>query len=369
VSRLFEPLRLGGLELANRILVSPMCQYSAEDGVAQPWHWQHLGGLAISGAAVVILEATAVEAEGRIAPQDLGLWNDLHGETLARLIRDVRSFSKTPFGVQLAHAGRKAAVRRPWDQRGAPLTPENGGWPIVGPSPLAFDAAYQTPEALDQAGIERIKASFAAAARRALAAGFDLIELHGAHGYLLHEFLSPLSNRRSDRYGGSLENRMRFPLEVAEAVRAVWPADKALGMRITGSDWLPGGVTPDEAAALAVELEARGLDYVCVSSGGAAPAAPIPGREPGYQLPFAAEVKAAVTKLKVATVGMIVEPHQAESVIASGQADLVALARAFLDDPRWPLHAAAALGASPPYPPQYERASPKLWAGYALKGG
>jgi 2,4-dienoyl-CoA reductase-like NADH-dependent reductase (Old Yellow Enzyme family) len=241
------------------------------------------------------------------------------------------------------------------------------GWPVVGPSPIAFDDDYQTPAELDEAGLARIREAFTAAAGRADRAGFDLIELHAAHGYLLHEFASPLSNTRTDGYGGPLENRLRFPLEVAEAVRAVWPRDKALGARITGSDWLEGGVTPDEAAAFAAALKAAGFDYVCVSSGGNAPKAPIPGREPGYQLPFATKVKAE-TGLPTMTVGMIVDPAQAETVVASGLADMVALARAMLDDPRWPLHAATALGVEPPYPVQYGRALPKLWAGYPLRG-
>ncbi len=367
MSALFQPIAVGGLTLANRIVVSPMCQYSAIDGVAQPWHWQHLGALAISGAATVILEATAVEADGRISAQDLGLWTDQQGAVLARLIADIRTYSATPFGVQLAHAGRKASVNPPWRLRGSPLSVDDGAWPVAGPSALPFDDAAQTPAALSVEDLARIKAAFVAAAERALQAGVDLIELHGAHGYLLHEFTSPLSNRRTDAYGGPLPNRLRFPLEVAEAVRAVWPAEKALGMRITGSDWVEGGVAPDEAVALAQGLEALGLDYVCVSSGGVAPGVRIPGREPGYQLPFAGQVRAGVKRIAVMGVGMIVEPHQAETAITSGQVDMVALARAVLDDPRWPLHAAATLGVKAAYPVQYERAGPDLWAGYALK--
>jgi 2,4-dienoyl-CoA reductase-like NADH-dependent reductase (Old Yellow Enzyme family) len=363
LSKLFAPIWLGGLGLTNRIVVSPMCQYSAVDGVAQPWHWQHLGSLALSGAGVVILEASAVEAEGRISPDDLGLWNDSQGEVLARLRADIVTFSETPMGIQLAHAGRKASTAAPWVERGRPLAPDEGGWPIVAPSALPFDDGHPLPATLSLKDMARIRDAFVASARRADAAGFDLVELHCAHGYLLHEFVSPWSNIRTDAYGGSLENRIRFPLEVAEAVRAVWPKNKALGMRITGSDWLDGGVTPDEAAVLAKALEALGLDYVCVSSGGTAPKAPIPGRELGYQVPFAETVK-ATTGMAVMSVGMIVDPHQAEEIVASGKADMVALARAMLDDPRWPLHAAAALGAEPPYPNQYARAAPKLWPGY-----
>ena len=360
-------MRLGGLTLANRIAVSPMCQYSAVEGVAQPWHWQHLGSLAISGAGVLIIEATAVEPEGRISPADLGLWNEAQASTLARLRADIATFSAVPMGVQLAHAGRKASVRPPWEQRGHPLTQDEGGWIVSAPSALPFDEGHPLPAAMSLEDIARVRALFVAAAKRADAAGFELVELHGAHGYLLHEFMSPLSNTRTDAYGGPLENRMRLLVEVAEAVRAVWPASKALGMRITGSDWLDGGVTPEEAAALARALEAAGLDYVCVSSGGGAPKAPIPGREPGYQVPFAATVKAGAG-LAVMSVGMIVDPQQAEGIVASGKADMVALARAMLDDPRWPLHAAAALGAEPPYPVQYERAGP-AWPGYALARG
>jgi 2,4-dienoyl-CoA reductase-like NADH-dependent reductase (Old Yellow Enzyme family) len=364
VSVLFSPIRLGGLALANRVVVSPMCQYSARDGVAQPWHWQHVGSLAISGAGAVILEATAVEPSGRIAPEDLGLWGEPHQTALTRLIADIRTYSRTPIGVQLAHAGRKAAVRRPWEDGGAPLPADDPrAWPLDGPSALPFSETSQVPAALDEAGLARIRDAFAAAAGRADACGFDLVELHAAHGYLLHEFVSALSNRRTDAYGGPLENRLRFPLEVARAIRAAWPKTKALGARITGSDWTEGGVTPDEAAAFAAALEREGFDYVCVSSGGNVPHARIPGRELGYQAPFARVVREAVG-IPVMSVGMIVDPHQAEEIVAGGDADLVALARAMLDDPRWPLHAAAVLGAEPAYPHQYERAGPGLWAGY-----
>ncbi len=369
MSTLFSPIRIGGVELSNRIVVSPMCQYSAHDGAATPWHWQHLGCLAVSGAGLVITEATAVLPEGRISPEDLGLWSEAHAEGLARLRADIATYSSTPIGIQLAHAGRKASVRAPWIERGKPLAAdEESGWPIVGPSAVAFDDGYQTPAALDDAGLARIRDAFVLAARRTDQAGYDLIELHAAHGYLLHEFVSPLSNTRTDTYGGSLENRMRFPLEIAQAIRAVWPKSKALGARITGSDWLDGGTTPDEAVAFANALKAAGFDYVCVTSGGNAPKAPIPGREPGYQVPFAAKVKAE-TGLPTMAVGMIVDPVQAEAVISDGRADMVALARAMLDDPRWPIHAAAALGVEPPTPVQYDRAGPKVWAGYALTRG
>ena len=368
MSALFRPIWLGGLGLTNRIAVSPMCQYSAVDGAAQAWHWQHLGSLALSGAGVVILEATAVQPEGRISPADLGLWNDEQGETLARLRADIAGYCDTPMGIQLAHAGRKASVPPPWANSGKALAAEDGGWTVVAPSALPFDDGYPTPATLSLKDMARIRDAFVASARRADAAGFELVELHGAHGYLLHEFISPWSNIRTDAYGGSLENRMRLPLEIAEAVRAAWPKNKALGMRITGSDWLDGGTTPQEATQFAGALEALGLDYVCVSSGGGAPKAPIPGRELGYQVPFAEQVKAGVG-IPVMSVGMIVDPHQAEEIVASGKADMVALARAMLDDPRWPLHAAQALGVDAPYPKQYERAGPKMWAGYATARG
>ncbi len=363
MSLLFSPIQLGGLRLRNRIAVSPMCQYSAVDGAAQPWHWQHLGSLALSGAGVVITEATSVASEGRISPPDLGLWSDEHQALLTSLIEDVHSYCDTPFGVQLAHAGRKASTARPWDGVGA-VAPANGGWTPVGPTDEPFDETYPLPAALDLEGITRIRAAFVKAAERADACGFDLVELHGAHGYLLHEFYSPLSNHRADDYGGSFENRVRFALEIARDVRAVWPRSKALGMRITGSDWTEGGWTPEDAVRLAALLKAEGLDYVCVTSGGVAPKIRIPGSEPGYQVPFAAKVKAE-TGIPTMSVGMIVTAHQAEEILASGKADMVALARAMLDDPRWALHAAAALGDEAAYPPQYERAAAKYWPGYS----
>jgi len=366
MSHLFSPIALGPLTLKNRITVAPMCQYSAIEGTPQPWHWQHLGSMAISGASLVVVEATGVEPDGRITTACTGLWNDEQEAAFARIIADTRSFSDTPFGIQLAHAGRKASTPTPWAV-GAPPKVEiaDGGWEPVAPSAIPFAEGWWTPVALDEAGLERVKAAFVQAAQRADRAGFDLVELHGAHGYLLHEFASALTNHRTDRYGGSLENRLRFPLEVAEAVRAVWPKSKALGARITGSDWTPGGVTPQEATAFAQGLEALGYDFVDVSSGAAVPGVKIPGREPGYQVPFAAEVKKHVG-LKVSTVGMIVTAQQAEALIADGQADFIALARTVLDDPRWGIHAAVALGAEPPTAKQYARALPDLWAGYPI---
>ena len=365
MSVLFSPIDLGPLRLPNRVVVSPMCQYSAVDGVPQPWHQQHLGSLALSGAGLVIVEATGVEPAGRISPADTGLWSDAQESVFRRLLGDIRSYAPAKLGVQLAHAGRKASTSPPWIDRGRPLAADKGAWTTWAPSAEPFDDGWHTPQALDEAGLSRVRSAFVSAAKRADRAGFDVVELHAAHGYLLHEFASALSNRREDRYGGSLENRLRFPLEVAAAVREAWPASKALGARITGSDWEAGGVTPEEAGVFARELAALRYDFVDVTSGGLLPKTKIPGAEPGYQVPFARAVKQAAD-LKVMTVGMIVTAEQAEALVASGQADLVALGRAVLDDPRWGVHAAAALGAVAPAPPQYARAAPGAWAGYPL---
>jgi NADPH2 dehydrogenase len=362
-SRLFSPLTVGGLSLANRIAVSPMCQYSAVDGSATDWHVQHLGSLSLSGAGALILEATAVEPEGRITPRCLGLYSDANEAALERVLATCRRWGNTRLGIQLAHAGRKASVHVPWEG-GKPLTAAEGAWPTVAASPIPFDAGWPAPQMLDAGGLARIRDAFAAAAVRAHRLGFDLVELHGAHGYLLHSFVSTISNRRDDAYGGSLDARMRFPLEVAAAVRAVWPRDKALGMRITGSDWIAGGLTPADAAVYAAALKEVGLDYVCVSSGGVSPQARVIV-EPGYQVPFAEAVKAE-GKITVQAVGMIAEPHQAEAIVAAGRVDWIALARAFLDDPRWAWHAADALGAEAACPPQYRRSRPDLWPGAAL---
>jgi len=371
MSKLFEPITVGGLRLANRVLIAPMCQYSAKEGVIQPWHWQHLGALAISGAGAVIVEATGVEAAGRISPGDTGLWNDEQEAAFKRLIADIRTYSDTPIGVQLAHAGRKASTNAPWVDRGGPLSPEHGAWTTYAPSAIPFTEGWHTPEALDEASMARIKTAFVEAAGRALRAGFDLVELHGAHGYLFSEFLSPISNKRTDAYGGALENRMRFPLEVAEAVRAVWPKDKVLGMRLNGSDWVEGGVTAEETADVSKRLKAIGLDYVHISSGGNVASAKIPGREPGYQVDFAATVKAANPDLTVIAVGMIAGAHQAETILEEGKADMIAIARAALDDPRWPHHAAEALDGAKdnptPWPVQYQRAAGEAWPGYKLR--
>ncbi len=376
MNRLFSPITLGGLTLENRVVVAPMCQYSAVEGVIQPWHWQHLGALANSGAGVVIVEATGVMPQGRISLGDTGLWNDEQEAAFARLIADIATYSDTPIGIQLAHAGRKASTQPPWIDKGAPLKPDQEAWTTAAPSAVPFTDGWHTPEALDAAGMDRIVEAFVAAAERADRAGFQLAELHGAHGYLISEFLSPLANRRIDDHGGALENRMRFPLRIAEAVRAVWPTSKALGIRLNGSDWVEGGITPTETAEVSARLQALGLDYVHISSGANAAAAPMPWKEPGYQVAFAEAVKRRLPDFPVIAVGMIAGAHQAEAILTEGKADLIALARALLDDPRWPHHAAELLareaGADPktapsPWPVQYQRAAGAVWPGRALR--
>lgn len=360
---LFEPLSLGGLTLANRIAVSPMCQYSAENGAANDWHLQHLGSLSLSGTGLVIVEQTAVEPTGRITHGCLGLYSDANEAALARVVGFCRRAGSTALGIQLAHSGRKGSAKLPWEG-GGPLPPEAGAWTTAAPSGIPFDTRWPSPQALDEAGLGRIRDAHAEAARRADRLGFDLVELLGAHGFLLHSFLSSITNQRIDCYGGGLTNRMRYPLEVAAAIREVWPRRKALGMRITGTDWVDGGITSDEAGIFAGKLSDIGFDYVCVSSGGISPAAR-PAVAPGYQVPLAAAVK-KTSGIPVQAVGMIVDPHQAEAIVADGLADCVALARGFLDNPRWTWHAAAVLGADVVYPPQYLRARPEHWPGAAL---
>ncbi len=363
MSQLFSPRAIGPLALRNRIVVAPMCQYSAIDGVPQPWHAQHLGRLAISGAGLVIVEATGVEAEGRISPTDTGLWNDDQETAFAAILAGIRTYSDTPIGIQLAHAGRKASTAAPWNG-GQALTPDAGAWPTSAPSAIPFKDDWHTPAALDEAGMQHVIDAFTTAAGRALRAGFDLVELHAAHGYLLSEFLSPLSNTRTDAYGGSNENRMRFPLRVAQALRDTWPRDKALGVRFNGSDWVDGGVTMEDVQAFGRALHDIGYDYLHVSSGGNVATARIPGSEPGYQLPFAQAVKAALPEANVIAVGMIYDPAQAEAIIAEGMADFIGIARAVLDDPHWPHHAAVALGVDAGLPRQYAGAGAKVWRAY-----
>ena len=366
MSQLFSPFQIGPVTLLNRIGVSPMCQYSADDGVASDWHLQHLIQLGYSGASLVMVEATGVERRGRITHRCLGLYSNACEAALSRVLAAARRFGgpDVRFGIQLAHAGRKASVYRPWDERKGPLEPADDPWPTVSASPIPFDAGWPAPVTLDEEGMERVRDAFVASARRAVRIGFDAVELHSAHGYLLHQFLSPISNQRQDSYGGSLENRMRFPLTVAAAVRAAIPNHVALGARITGTDWLQGGWTVDDAVAFARGLRQEGLDYVCVSSGGISPGVSIPV-EPGYQIPLAAKVRKEAG-IATQAVGLIVKPEHAEEIIASDKADMIALARAFLDDPRWVWHAAEKLEGSIHYPPQYARASRSLWPGAAL---
>jgi 2,4-dienoyl-CoA reductase-like NADH-dependent reductase (Old Yellow Enzyme family) len=364
---LFSPFAMRSVTLSNRVVVSPMCQYSAVDGVPNDWHMQHLGSLSMSGAALLMTEATHVEAIGRITPGCLGLWNDEQEAAIKRIIADCRRFSPgLAIGMQLAHAGRKASSRLPW-KGGAGLTPDEGQWQTVAPSALVFDDTRELPLALDRAGMDRVRDAFVQAAKRAQRIGIDLIELHGAHGYLMHEFLSPIANQRTDEYGGSLANRMRFPLEVFAAVRAAWPDDKPMGARITGKDWIDGGIDETEAAAFAVELKKLGCDYVCVSSAGiiGGKATPYVHVEQGYQVFLANHVRKHAG-IATRAVGMIVDPHYAEAVVSEGKADMIAIARGFLDDPRWGWHAAEALDATVYYPPQYERSAPKLWKGTKL---
>ena len=365
MTHLFAPLALGPIQIPNRIAVAPMCQYSADDGSATDWHLQHLMQLAISRAGLVVVEATAVERLGRITHGCLGLYSDANEAALGRVLYAARRVAApgTRFGIQIGHAGRKASCQRPWEG-GRPLARGEDPWPVVAPSAIPFTDNGPAPEALDEAGLARVVEAFRQAAARAVRLGFDAVELHVAHGYLLHEFLSPLCNKRNDAYGGSPEKHMAFPLAVARAVRAAVPGTTALGARITGTDWADGGLTPDDAVAFAAALKAAGLDFVCVSGGGAVPHVKIP-LGPGYQVPMAAKVKAG-TGLVTRAVGLIADPEQAEAIIASGQADFVALARAFLDDPRWVWHAAERLGVEINYPPQYARVSAATWPGAAL---
>jgi 2,4-dienoyl-CoA reductase-like NADH-dependent reductase (Old Yellow Enzyme family) len=354
---LFTPLKIREITLRNRIAVSPMCEYSSDDGFANDWHLVHLGSRAVGGAGLVMVEATAVEARGRITPGDHGIWKDAHIEMLTRIAAFIKKQGAVA-GIQIAHAGRKASCHVPWVKNGAPLTAEEGAWVTVAPSAVPFRDGDPPPVALDKAGIAEIVQAFAAAARRALAAGFEVLEIHGAHGYLTNEFLSPLSNRRTDEYGGSFENRIRFLRETVAAVRAVWPERLPLWVRISATDWKEGGWTIDDSVKLAAELRNRGVDLIDCSSGGSAADAKIP-LGPGYQVPFAERIRKE-TGILTGAVGMITEPLQAEEIIASGQADVVLLAREFLRDPYWPLHAARALGVDMAPPVQYSRAFPKL---------
>jgi len=357
-SRLFSPFEVAGLNLDNRIVIAPMCQYSAADGCMTDWHHQHYGQLALSGAGLLTIEATAVAPEGRITGRDVGLYSDANEVAMADVLDSIRQWSSIPVAVQLAHAGRKASTDLPW-QGGAQIPPESPqGWRTVAPSALGMAPGDAPPMALSRDDLARIREAFVVAARRAARLGVDAVQLHGAHGYLLHQFLSPLSNRRDDSYGGSLENRMRFPLEVFDAVRAAFPAGRAVTMRVSGTDWIAGGWSIEDSCVFAQELEKRGCAAIHVSSGGLA-AADIPVG-PNYQVPLAARVKAAVA-MPVVAVGLITDFDQAEAILAAGDADLIALARAVLYNPRWPWHAAAHFGDKVRAPNQYLRCQPRAF--------
>jgi 2,4-dienoyl-CoA reductase-like NADH-dependent reductase (Old Yellow Enzyme family) len=357
-STLFTPAKVGGLDLANRIIIAPMCQYSAEDGAMTDWHAQHLGQLAQSGAGLLTIEASAVLPEGRISYADVGLWDDRTEAAMGRVLESIRRWSDMPIAIQLAHAGRKASTDLPW-KGGKQIAPDaEHGWQVVSASEAPFTEGTAPSVPLDKDGMERVRDAFAEAARRAARLGIDAIQLHGAHGYLIHQFLSPLSNTREDAYGGSLENRMRFPLEIYDAVRAAVP-DMPITMRVSGTDWVEGGWDIEQTVAFAKALEARGCAGIHVSSGGldARQAIPI---SPGYQVPLARAVKQAVS-VPVATVGLITDYDHAEAIVATGDADFVALARTVLYDPRWPWHAAAHLGAKVQAAPQYLRCQPSRY--------
>lgn len=359
MSGLFTPFDLGGMTLSNRIIVAPMCQYSAEDGSASDWHMMHLGHLALSGAGLLTIEATAVSPEGRISPSDLGLYSEANAAALARVLTAIRTYSPIRVALQLAHAGRKASTRVPWEG-GAQIGPdEPGGWKTVAPSPLPFHPPDHAPMALDRHGMDRVRDHFVQAARRAALIGLDAIEIHAAHGYLLHQFLSPLANRRPDDYGGSIENRMRFPLEVYDAVRHAFPAERPVWVRISATDWVPGGWDLDGSVAFAQALKLRGCAAIHVSSGGLSPLQKIDA-VPGYQVPFARRIKAQAGMPTIA-VGLISTPEQAQAIITNGEADAIAMARAMLYDPRWPWHAAAQLGATVAAPKQYLRSQPSQY--------
>ena len=361
---LFTPYKIRGLTVPNRIVVSPMGQYSAgQNGHASEWHLMHLGHLAVSGAGLLITEATAVQATGRISKHDLGLWSDAHAQALEPAIAFCRKYGGAKIGMQLYHAGRKGSVTVAWERQ-RPISIAEDGWPIYNASPIAYPGRTE-PLELDQAGIDETVRSFAAAAQRADRIGLDLIEIHGAHGYLLHGFLSPFSNHRKDKYGGSLENRMRFVIEVFEAIRRVWPERKALGMRISATDWADGGWTLDDSVVLSRELKLRGCDFVTASSGGATPEQKLEVY-PGYQVPFAERIRKEAD-IPTMAVGLITQAQQAEDILVKQQADLIALARGMMFNPRWPWHAAIELNEQVYYPPQYQRAHPAMRGGDFLK--
>ncbi|MEJ2164281.1 MAG: NADH:flavin oxidoreductase/NADH oxidase [Desulfobacterales bacterium] len=357
-SALFSPIELRGLSLNNRIAVSSMCQYAAENGSAVDWHLMHLGQFSMGAAGLVMTEATAVSPAGRITRKCLGLYSDENEAALKRVIDFCRRYGVTAMGIQLAHAGRKGSVHPPLDG-GQPLAAHENPWTTLAPSAIPFGPDWHVPHGLSREDLAKVKAEFVGAAERAANIGFDLAELHGAHGYLLHQFLSPLSNQRNDEYGGKLENRMRFPLEVFAAVRAAWPDDKPLGIRISATDWIDGGWTEAESMVFAGALKSLGCDFIDVSSGGLDPRQKIP-LGPGYQVPFSARIRAQAG-ITTWTVGMITKARQAEAVIAGGKADIVALARGMMFDPRWAWHAAEKLGVDTPYSKMYARCEPARW--------
>jgi 2,4-dienoyl-CoA reductase-like NADH-dependent reductase (Old Yellow Enzyme family) len=355
MSALFSPIKLRSLALPNRIMVAPMCQYSAENGEANDWHFTHINTLALSGAAMFCIEATHVEAIGRITPGCLGLWNDATEAALKPILASVRKHSRIAVAMQLAHAGRKGSSHTPWDG-GQQIPLAEGGWQTEGPSAVPHKEGELAPLALDAVGLKRVRDAFVAAARRAERLGLDALELHSAHGYLLHQFLSPISNKRADQYGGSLQNRMRYPLEVFDAIRAAFPEQKPVGVKVSATDWVEGGWDLAQTIEFAKELKKRGVDWIDASSGGVSPLQKIP-LSPGYQVPFAQGIKAAAGVTTMA-VGLITEAKQAEEIVASGKADMIALARGMLYDPRWGWHAAAELGGQVEAPPQYWRSQP-----------
>ncbi len=363
-SALFTPFNLRGLEMPNRIVVAPMCQYSAKDGTVGDWHIMHLGQFAVGGNGLLFVEATGTEPEGRITPGCVGLWSDENEVALQRVLDFCNAYGNTPVGIQLAHAGRKASADLPWNG-GTALKPDNGAWQTVGPSAEPYADGWHTPEAMTDEILDRVKTSFVEAAKRSVRMGFKVIEIHMAHGYLLHQFLSPISNRRNDSYGGTAEGRMRYPLEIFEAVRAVLPDDLPLGARISATDWVEGGWDIEGSVAFAHELKKLGCDFIDVSSGGNSPQQQIPVG-PGYQTPFAERIRRDADIATMA-VGKITDAIQAEHIIRSGQADMVALARGMLYDPRWAWHAAETLRGKAAFPPQYQRCHPAL-AGEPVPG-
>ena len=354
-TKLFSTFKLRDVEFRNRVFVSPMCQYSATDGVPNDWHFVHLGSRAVGGAGLVIVEATGVTAEGRISPGDLGVWNDTQVEAFKRITSFITAQGSVP-GIQLAHAGRKASTPLQWLGEGS-LTPEEGGWQPIAPSPIPFGEGYTTPRELTKSEIQEVVERFVEAAERARDAGFKVVELHMAHGYLLHEFLSPLTNQRRDEFGGDLKGRMKFPLQVAQAVRKAWPAENPLFVRISATDWVEKGWGLPQSVEFSKHLKELGVDLVDCSSGGNVRTARIPFG-PGYQVPFASAIRRDAA-IATGAVGLITEPQQAEDILQRGEADVIVLARAFLRDPYWPLHAAHELSVDVPWPVQYLRAKPK----------